>query len=162
MPRSTFRSALLLAALLALVSAGVACSKDSTTTTPTGAAQAPAGGGGATLEQGAGGAMVFSPTKLTVKQGDTITVSNVGSVPHTFTVTGQSVDVTNQPGQSQQVKIDLPPGTYPFVCTFHASSGMTGTLVVTGSAGGAPGGTTGGSPAGGSSPTGGAAGGGWG
>lgn len=26
--------------------------------------------------------------------------------------------------------IDLPPGTYPFVCRFHESMGMTGTLVV--------------------------------
>ena len=34
---------------------------------------------------------VFTPAKLTVKQGATITVSNAGGVPHTFTVTGQKV-----------------------------------------------------------------------
>ena len=75
--------------------------------------------------------MAFSPAAFSVKQGETVTVKNAGSVPHTFTVTGQSIDVTVQPGQSQQVKIDLAPGTYPFVCTFHQSLGMTGTMTVT-------------------------------
>jgi len=28
------------------------------------------------------------------------------------------------------VTIDLAPGTYPFICRFHESQGMTGTLVV--------------------------------
>jgi plastocyanin len=110
--------------------AGVACSKGSTASA-TGSTSAP-GGGGATLEQGAGGALVFSPTTLTVKQGTTITVTNVGSVAHTFTVTGQSIDVENQQGQSQQVAVDLAPGTYPFICRFHVSQGMTGTLIIQG------------------------------
>jgi len=28
------------------------------------------------------------------------------------------------------VTIDLTPGTYPYVCRFHESMGMTGTLVI--------------------------------
>ena len=130
------RSATLLVTLFLVVGVvGTACSKSPTTTSPTvapptGSAQDAAGGGGVTLEQGLGDALVFTPTKLTVKQGDTITVSNVGTMPHTFTVTGQSVRLVNTPGQSKQVKIDLAPGTYAFVCTYHAASGMTGTLVV--------------------------------
>ena len=32
--------------------------------------------------------------------------------------------------QQSKVKIDLPPGTYPFFCSFHQSLGMTGTLTV--------------------------------
>ena len=46
-------------------------------------------------------------------------------------MTGQSIDVVNNPGQSQSVVVRLPPGTYPFICLYHQSIGMTGTLVVT-------------------------------
>jgi plastocyanin len=91
------------------------------------------GGGGMmaiTVMEGAGNSFTFSPSTVTVKQGQTITLDNVSTTPHTFTVTGQSIDVETQPGQTSQVTIDLPPGTYPFVCRFHESMGMTGTLVV--------------------------------
>jgi plastocyanin len=67
-----------------------------------------------------------------VKKTTAITVANVGSTAHTFTVTDQNIDIENQQGQSQQVTIDLAPGTYPFICRFHVSEGMTGTLVVQG------------------------------
>ena len=80
--------------------------------------------------EGLGNSFTFSPSTFTVKQGDTITLDNVSDTPHTFTVTGQSIDVETQPGKTAQVTIDLPPGTYPFVCRFHGSMGMTGTLVV--------------------------------
>ncbi|MDP9296484.1 MAG: cupredoxin domain-containing protein [Actinomycetota bacterium] len=73
----------------------------------------------------------FSPSTFTVKSGDTITVTNTtSSTQHTFTITGQTVDVTVDPGTSQKVTISAPPGTYPFICRFHASRGMTGTLTV--------------------------------
>ncbi len=117
-----------------------ACSKSSSPTgTPTtrstqapaptasGSSSAPAGA--LSLQQGAGG-FVFTPAKLTVKKGQTITVANVGSVPHTFTITGKGIDVVNNAGQSQSVTIDLAPGTYPFICRFHVSLGMKGTLIV--------------------------------
>jgi plastocyanin len=74
----------------------------------------------------------FTPSTFSVASGDTITIKNsTPSTPHTFTIDGQSVDVTISPATSQDVKIDLPAGTYPFMCRFHASSGMTGTLTVT-------------------------------
>jgi plastocyanin len=73
----------------------------------------------------------FTPAKVTVQQGDTITVSDTNpSTPHTFTVTGTDIDVANDPMSSQDVTIDLEPGTYPFICRFHEGQGMTGTLVV--------------------------------
>lgn len=73
----------------------------------------------------------FSPTKITVTSGDTITVSDTNpSTPHTFTVQGTSIDVSNNGQQSQTVTIDLKPGTYAFYCRFHRSLGMTGTLIV--------------------------------
>jgi plastocyanin len=83
-----------------------------------------------TVKEGPGNSVTFSPSTVTVKQGQTITLDNVSSTAHTFTVTGQSIDVETQPGMTAQVTIDLPPGTYPFVCRFHESMGMTGTLVV--------------------------------
>ena len=56
----------------------------------------------------------------------------MGSIPHTFTIQGKGIDVVNQAGQSQKVKIDLAPGTYTFICTFHVNLGMQGTLIVKG------------------------------
>jgi plastocyanin len=114
---------------------GTACAKSSNPSTTGTSAPPPASPTGGTstqtLEQGPGGKFVFDPSTFSVKTGDTITVSNVGTNPHTFTVTGQSIDVTNSPGTSQDVTIDLAPGTYPFICKFHVSSGMKGTLTVT-------------------------------
>ena len=73
----------------------------------------------------------FTPAKITVQQGDTITVSDTNpNTPHTFTITGTDIDVSNDAMASQDVTIDLAPGTYPFICRFHESQGMTGTLVV--------------------------------
>jgi plastocyanin len=92
------------------------------------------GGGKAalTLEQTA--SYTFNPTNVKVNSGSTIEVLNTaGQIPHTFTVQGQNIDITNQGGQSQNVKISLKPGTYQFFCKFHGSpgQGMHGTLVVT-------------------------------
>jgi plastocyanin len=90
-------------------------------------------GKGAIVQQGAGGQLVFAPTSLSVKQDVTIMVSNVSAnTAHTFTIAGKGIDIINDPGQSRSVAIDLAPGTYQFVCRFHQSSGMTGTLTVTG------------------------------
>jgi plastocyanin len=101
------------------------------------------GGGKPTDSSGSGGSGTsvltltqanyqFTPAKITVKQGDTITVTDTTpSTPHTFTITGTSIDVANDPMGSQDVTIDLPPGTYDFFCRFHQAQGMTGTLTVT-------------------------------
>lgn len=76
---------------------------------------------------------VFSPSQISVKAGETITVDDSDpSTSHTFTVDGTNIDVTNDGGESQDVTIDLQPGTYDFFCRFHESLGMTGTLVVEG------------------------------
>src|SRR5437879_4144985 len=113
---------------------GTACSKSSnpsTTTSSSPPTNSPTGVAAQPIEQGPGGKLVFAPSTFSVKTGTTITVSNVGSLQHTFTITGQGIDVTNNPGASQDVTIDLAPGTYPFICRFHVSSGMKGTLTVT-------------------------------
>jgi plastocyanin len=112
-----------LSAVIAILSS--ACSSSSRPAGPSGSS------GATTLQQGAGG-LVFAPTTLTVTKGESIIVKNVGTAAHTFTVTGTAIDAVNDPGKSQSVTIDLTPGTYPFVCRFHASLGMKGTLTVTG------------------------------
>ena len=128
----TVRAVALSVVLSAVLAACSSSSTPAATTPATTPASTPPTTGGPTLQQGAGDQLVFSPTTLTVKQGTSITVSNVStSTPHTFTVTGKGIDITNNGGQSQQVTINLPPGTYPFICRFHVSSGMKGTLVVT-------------------------------
>src|SRR6266508_447088 len=86
----------------------------------------------ATVQQGPGGQFVFSPVRLTVTKGQTVDVKNVSSVSHTFTIQGRGIDVVNNGGQSQKVEIDLAPGTYTFVCRFHQSLLMQGTLIVKG------------------------------
>jgi plastocyanin len=95
------------------------------------------GGGGSgspgpmtNVQQGRGG-LVFSPSSVSVRQGAKILVSNVAYIQHTFTVPGTEVNVVNDPLQYQDVPITLAPGTYTFVCTFHQSQGMKGTLTVT-------------------------------
>ena len=55
-----------------------------------------------------------------------IAAARIGAAAH-----ATRIDVTNPGGSSQVVTIDLPAGTYPFICRFHVSSGMKGTLVVT-------------------------------
>jgi plastocyanin len=75
---------------------------------------------------------LFDPTKVTVKSGATITVQNLnGTIPHTFTIKSSHINIVNDHGQSTDVVIDLPPGTYTFFCRFHVSLGMKGTIVVT-------------------------------
>jgi plastocyanin len=132
---------------IALSLAAAACSSDSTpsssgTTAPPPASpsasptadQGGSGGGGggnsATIDAGANG-FVFTPSTVSIAQGGKLTVKNAGTVPHTFTIQSQDINEVMQPGQSAKITISLAPGTYPFVCTFHQSSGMTGTLTVT-------------------------------
>jgi plastocyanin len=137
MHRSNGFRAVFVAILLGAVL--VDCSNDSTTpsTSSNPPASTPAtststASGKDTLQQGVNDQLVFTPADISVKHGATLTVTNASvSTTHTFTVTGMDIDITNEGGQSQQVTIDLPPGTYPFVCTIHEAEGMKGTLTVT-------------------------------
>lgn len=118
----------------------VACSSSSSST--------PAGGssssGGDTVDvtgmtgtqveaNNSGGTFSFTPAALTGSAGQslTITVKNVGSAAHTFTIDGQSVDVEVQPGSHADVTVTFPDsGSVEFVCRFHIGSGMKGSLTV--------------------------------
>jgi plastocyanin len=99
------------------------------------------GGSGSTGGTQSGGTSVmtiqqnnyfFDPATFTVNSGDTITIKNGNAnTPHNFTIKGTTIDVTNDALASQDLTIDLKPGTYEFFCKFHVQLGMKGTLTVT-------------------------------
>jgi plastocyanin len=72
----------------------------------------------------------FNPTTVSVESGEDLYLKNGNTTTlHTFTVEGTDIDVELAPLASDEVKVDLDPGTYDFHCRIHAQ--MTGTLTVT-------------------------------
>jgi plastocyanin len=90
--------------------------------------ETPTDGGG-----GGGGADLtiidfsFSPADLTVSDGDSITVSNIGDTSHTFTTEDGAIDVTVGAGEETEVTIEGVE-SQNFHCRFHSQ--MTGKLTV--------------------------------
>lgn len=72
----------------------------------------------------------FDPSTVSAPAGETVSIhlQNEGDNSHTFTSEALDVDVTVESGQSEIVDVDVPDGEAEFVCRFHGSSGMTGTL----------------------------------
>jgi uncharacterized cupredoxin-like copper-binding protein len=77
----------------------------------------------------------FEPKELTIPANTdvTITVTNDGVLQHDFAIEDQGIEsgLLNT-GESADVVVNLPPGTYRFVCTVpgHKEAGMVGTLIV--------------------------------
>ena len=78
----------------------------------------------------AGPGLVFNPDVLTIRVGDRIKVANGDlATHHDFHAAGHdSPDLA--PGQSWTSLTFTKAGTFTFVCSYHQSSGMTGTLTV--------------------------------
>jgi nitrite reductase (NO-forming) len=79
----------------------------------------------------------FQPPDLTAQAGDPVTVElvNHGSTAHTFTIDELNVDKSLDPGQTATVTFTpTARGIFEFYCRFHRSSGMTGSLTVSGAA----------------------------
>jgi plastocyanin len=70
----------------------------------------------------------FVPATATAKAGDVIEFDNSGTTPHNVTFDGGPASPTMNGGDKFEVKI-AKPGTYHYVCTFHAPN-MAGTLTV--------------------------------
>lgn len=113
-------------ALFALTLLAAACGGNNTP---------PAGNGGSPSESASsgGGADLtivdfgFSPTELSVTEGQTITITNTGDVSHTFTTDDGAIDQTISSGETVDVKLTgVTSGG--FHCRFHTQ--MTGTLTV--------------------------------
>jgi plastocyanin len=93
----------------------------------------PAGNGGSPSESADGGAdltivsFAFSPTELSVTEGQTITITNTADIAHTFTTDDGAIDETVSAGETEEIKLDgVTSGG--FHCRFHSQ--MTGTLTV--------------------------------
>jgi plastocyanin len=72
----------------------------------------------------------FSPRSKTITAGTTLVWSNAGALPHTVTGSGFNSGIM-MPGTTYRRTFNSP-GTYSYLCTLH--SGMTGTVIVTGTA----------------------------
>jgi plastocyanin len=73
----------------------------------------------------------FSPNKITVKVGQTITWTNKDSVDHNVTATSGATFKSSDFGQGGTFTYKpTKAGTIQYVCTIH--QGMDGTIVVTG------------------------------
>jgi plastocyanin len=72
----------------------------------------------------------YTPTEVKIPAGAssiTVTVKNLGSVQHTFTVPSEQIDKVLNPGDSVTVTVTIPgPGAINFYCRFHKSLGMQG------------------------------------
>ncbi len=117
----------LLGAVFALTLLAAACGGDETP---------PAGDGGSPSESastGGGGSDLtivdfgFSPTELSVTEGQTISITNTGDVSHTFTTDDDAIDQTISPGETVDVTL-TGVASGGFHCRFHSQ--MTGTLTV--------------------------------
>lgn len=77
------------------------------------------------------GELFFKPTSLTIPANTdvTITLDNVGVLSHDMSIEGTdfAASLTN-PGTKSTFKVNLPAGTYEFICTVegHADAGMVG------------------------------------
>lgn len=73
----------------------------------------------------------FDPAELTISQGESVEITNVGKTLHNFTVDGEDVTSGNVPtGQSATANTSsLEAGTYEFYCSLHRAA-MQGTLEV--------------------------------
>ena len=80
-------------------------------------------------------AFSFSPSTITVKQGQATTLAlKATDIAHDFTVENPKIHIAAQGGKtaSGQIEIDQA-GTYTFYCSVsgHKAAGMVGKLVVT-------------------------------
>jgi len=120
----------LLGALFALTLLAASCGGDDTP--PAQNAGSPSespsesgdGGGGADLTIVD---FAFSPTDLSVTEGQTITVTNIGENSHTFTTEDDAIDETIGAGDTLEITL-TGVTTGGFHCRFHSQ--MVGTLTV--------------------------------
>ena len=121
------------ALVVAVLFLATACSSSSSTTTSGTTGGAPTDVSGQSSTTMSAENFFFSPSDLSGTAGQKLTISltNNGSVPHNFSIADENVDVTLQPGQSQDIKVTFPQsGSVQFFCSFHQTSGMVGTLQV--------------------------------
>lgn len=74
----------------------------------------------------------IAPVSAAAEAGSTVTVTNAGAMPHTYTALDGSFDSgIVEPGASITIELPDTPGTLPVHCTLHADrsgNGMAGTI----------------------------------
>ncbi len=115
--------------LFALSLAGSGCSKDSSNpsyASPTPApTPVPASSNTVVMSN-----MTFSPATITVPVGTTVTWKNDDGYAHTSTSDTGVWDTGNMAAGASTVTTFSKAGTFPYHCTYHASMGMKGTVIV--------------------------------
>lgn len=109
------------------------CSSSPTSTTPAaGAYTRPSPSASASTTAAAAGPTMdisnFTFSRITVKPGATVTVTNADGATHTVNVNGTQIDVTVPGGGQATFTAPTKPGSYPLTCDFHRS--MHGVLTV--------------------------------
>ena len=126
LPRDGWRRVTFAPAVLALLAG---CSSASSS-------QKPATTAVQSVTVGASDDFHFSPAEVTVHPGTVrITLVDNGSYPHNISFPGlgkTSASVSGSLGQTSTTLLMTVarPGRYDFVCSYHSSAGMKGTLVV--------------------------------
>jgi len=76
----------------------------------------------------------WNPNAMTIPADTdvTIMIPNTGFALHTFVIEEAEINVAIDPGDTQEVVVNLPAGTYTFICDVpgHEEAGMVGTLTV--------------------------------
>ena len=123
----------LIGALFALSLLTAACGGDDTPPADDGGtpSQSPSDEGGSPSDEGGADLTIvdfsFSPAELSVTEGQTITVTNIGETSHTFTTDDDAIDETVGAGETLEITL-TGVSSGGFHCRFHTQ--MTGTLTV--------------------------------
>jgi probable HAF family extracellular repeat protein len=76
----------------------------------------------------------FEPSEVAIPANTDVTfvLPNEGTVPHNFSIDALGIDVDQAPGETYEVVINAPAGSYEFYCNVpgHTEAGMVGTLIV--------------------------------
>jgi plastocyanin len=75
----------------------------------------------------------FEPQCLAVSSTQQLTLTNAGDALHNFSIEDQGVDIDVEAGSelsTDPLEDLVRPGTFRFVCKYHESQGMVGTLTV--------------------------------
>lgn len=89
------------------------------------------GGSSITIEaDNDGGKFYFDPTCLKGSGTVAITIKDVGSLPHNFSITSLGINDDLTPGKSVTVHVRFPTsGSIQFFCEYHGARGMKGALL---------------------------------
>jgi glucose/arabinose dehydrogenase/uncharacterized cupredoxin-like copper-binding protein len=78
--------------------------------------------------------MYFEPNRITIPANTDVrfVFTNRGQSSHNFSVNKQDISVDVEPGGTGETIVNLPPGTYKFICNVpgHKQVGMNGSLIV--------------------------------